>query len=81
MRIVHFYYGIGSRYAYLAATQIAALERDTGCRCCGITCVKAARPPEVPRARYKSPGALLCAQPIMARNLFPEMHYECSRRQ
>lgn len=28
--IVDFYYGIGSRYSYLAATRIAALERDTG---------------------------------------------------
>jgi 2-hydroxychromene-2-carboxylate isomerase len=31
-RIVDFYYGIGSRYSYLASTQIAGLERDTGCR-------------------------------------------------
>lgn len=30
--IVEFYYGIGSRYSYLASTQIDALERDTGCR-------------------------------------------------
>jgi 2-hydroxychromene-2-carboxylate isomerase len=29
---IDFYYSIGSRYSYLAATQIAALERDTGCR-------------------------------------------------
>jgi len=27
---VDFFYGLGSRYSYLAATQIAALERDTG---------------------------------------------------
>ena len=32
MLIVHFYYSIGSRYSYLASTQISALERDTGCR-------------------------------------------------
>jgi 2-hydroxychromene-2-carboxylate isomerase len=31
-QIVDFYYGIGSRYSYLASTQIAGLERDTGCR-------------------------------------------------
>ena len=31
-RIVDFYYSIGSRYSYLASTQIPALERDTGCR-------------------------------------------------
>ena len=30
--IVEFYYSIGSRYSYLAATQIDRLERDTGCR-------------------------------------------------
>ena len=29
---VEFYYGIGSRYSYLASTQIAQLEADTGCR-------------------------------------------------
>jgi len=32
METVHFYYSIGSRYSYLASTQIAALERDTGCK-------------------------------------------------
>lgn len=30
-RRVDFFYGIGSRYSYLASTQIDALERDTGC--------------------------------------------------
>lgn len=29
---VEFFYGLGSRYSYLASTQIEALERDTGCR-------------------------------------------------
>ncbi len=29
---VDFYYGLGSRYSYLASTQIACLEADTGCR-------------------------------------------------
>jgi 2-hydroxychromene-2-carboxylate isomerase len=29
--VVEFYYAIGSRYSYLAATQIPALKRDTGC--------------------------------------------------
>ncbi|MGH6932800.1 MAG: 2-hydroxychromene-2-carboxylate isomerase [Dongiaceae bacterium] len=29
---VEFYYSIGSRYSYLASTQIDRLERDTGCR-------------------------------------------------
>jgi len=29
---VDFFYGIGSRYSYLASTQIAALEQGTGCR-------------------------------------------------
>jgi 2-hydroxychromene-2-carboxylate isomerase len=29
--VVDFYYGIASRYSYLASTQIPALERDTGC--------------------------------------------------
>ena len=28
---VQFFHAIGSRYSYLASTQIAALERDTGC--------------------------------------------------
>ena len=28
---VEFFYGIGSRYSYLAATRIAALEAETGC--------------------------------------------------
>jgi 2-hydroxychromene-2-carboxylate isomerase len=28
---VEFFYGIASRYSYLAATQIEALERETGC--------------------------------------------------
>jgi 2-hydroxychromene-2-carboxylate isomerase len=27
-----FYYGLGSRYSYLASTQVARLEADTGCR-------------------------------------------------
>ncbi len=31
-RSVDFFYGIGSRYSYLASTQMPALERDTGCR-------------------------------------------------
>ena len=30
--IVDFYYGLGSRYSYLASTQVAALEAETGCR-------------------------------------------------
>jgi 2-hydroxychromene-2-carboxylate isomerase len=29
---VEFYYSIGSRYSYLASTQIAKLEAETGCR-------------------------------------------------
>jgi 2-hydroxychromene-2-carboxylate isomerase len=29
---VRFYYGLGSRYSYLAATQIDHLQADTGCR-------------------------------------------------
>jgi 2-hydroxychromene-2-carboxylate isomerase len=32
LKSLDFYYGIGSRYSYLASTQIAELERDTGCR-------------------------------------------------
>lgn len=32
MTVVEFYYGIGSRYSYLASTQIAALESETACR-------------------------------------------------
>jgi 2-hydroxychromene-2-carboxylate isomerase len=31
-RQVDFFYGLGSRYSYLASTQIARLERETGCR-------------------------------------------------
>lgn len=31
-QIVDFYYGLGSRYSYLASTQIGGLEADTGCR-------------------------------------------------
>jgi 2-hydroxychromene-2-carboxylate isomerase len=31
-RIVDFFYGLGSRYSYLASTRIAQLEADTGCR-------------------------------------------------
>ncbi len=30
--VVDFYYGLGSRYSYLAATQIGALEAETGCQ-------------------------------------------------
>ena len=30
--MIDFYYGLGSRYSYLASTQIARLEADTGCR-------------------------------------------------
>lgn len=30
--VVDFYYGLGSRYSYLASTQIAGLEAETGCR-------------------------------------------------
>lgn len=29
---MEFFYGLGSRYSYLASTQIAQLEADTGCR-------------------------------------------------
>jgi 2-hydroxychromene-2-carboxylate isomerase len=32
MAPVEFFYGLGSRYSYLASTQIAQLETDTGCR-------------------------------------------------
>jgi len=32
IRSVDFFYGLGSRYSYLASTQIAQLEADTGCR-------------------------------------------------
>ena len=32
MTAVDFYYAIGSRYSYLASTQLAAIERDCGCR-------------------------------------------------
>jgi 2-hydroxychromene-2-carboxylate isomerase len=32
MKKVDFYYSLGSRYSYLAFTQIDALTRDTGCR-------------------------------------------------
>jgi 2-hydroxychromene-2-carboxylate isomerase len=31
METVNFYYSIGSRYSYLASTQIDALKQDTGC--------------------------------------------------
>ncbi len=31
-RVVDFYYSIGSRYFYLASTQMAKLEAETGCR-------------------------------------------------
>ena len=31
MKIVDFYYSIGSRYSYLASTQIDALKQETGC--------------------------------------------------
>ena len=30
-RQVKFFFGLGSRYSYLAATQIAVLETETGC--------------------------------------------------
>ena len=30
--MIDFYYGLGSRYSYLASTQLARLEADTGCR-------------------------------------------------
>lgn len=32
MTEVDFYYGVGSRYSYLAASQLAVLEAETGCR-------------------------------------------------
>ena len=32
MTVVDFYYGVGSRYSYLAASQIASIESETGCR-------------------------------------------------
>ena len=32
MVTVDFYYSLGSRYSFLASTQITALERETGCR-------------------------------------------------
>ena len=30
-QLVEFFYGIGSRYSYLAATRLAALEVETDC--------------------------------------------------
>lgn len=30
--IVDFFYGVGSRYSYLASTQLASVEAETGCR-------------------------------------------------
>jgi len=30
--VIDFYYAIGSRYSYLAASQIDSLEKDTGCQ-------------------------------------------------
>lgn len=30
-KVVHFYYSVGSRYSYLASTQIEKLEGETGC--------------------------------------------------
>ncbi|HYQ84303.1 MAG TPA: hypothetical protein VEP28_09920, partial [Rubrobacter sp.] len=30
-KTVRFYYSVGSRYSYLASTQMAKLERETGC--------------------------------------------------
>jgi 2-hydroxychromene-2-carboxylate isomerase len=37
---VDFFYGLGSRYSYLAATQIARLETETGCRAALATAVQ-----------------------------------------
>ena len=31
MKSIEFYYAIGSRYSYLASSQIASIERDSGC--------------------------------------------------
>jgi 2-hydroxychromene-2-carboxylate isomerase len=30
-KTVRFYYSVGSRYSYLASTQVGKLERETGC--------------------------------------------------
>jgi 2-hydroxychromene-2-carboxylate isomerase len=30
--VIDFYYGLGSRYSYLAATRLAGLEAETGCK-------------------------------------------------
>ena len=38
---VDFFYGLGSRYSYLASTPVARIEQETGCHvtwrpaCCG----------------------------------------------
>ena len=31
-KTVRFYYSVGSRYSYLASTQLGKLERETGCQ-------------------------------------------------
>ena len=31
-KTVRFYYSVGSRYSYLASTQVEKLERETGCQ-------------------------------------------------
>lgn len=36
MKIIDFYYSIGSRYSYLASTQIKILEQEFDCQVVGI---------------------------------------------
>src|SRR3954471_21309911 len=50
---VQFIFGLGSRYSYLAATQISALEHDTGCTVAWLPLLSS----ELMRRRNQNPFA------------------------
>ncbi len=55
--IVDFYYGVASRYSYLASTQTAGLEEETGCRArwspiCGRDSIRQGTDPFDGRSNY-----------------------------
>lgn len=57
MRSVDFYYSIGSRYSYLAQSQIAALERDFGVAVRWFPLQSAALMRAAGRAPFEGPAA------------------------
>src|SRR4030095_9172564 len=64
-RAIEFFYGIGSRYSYLASTQMEQLERDTGAAVRWRTLYRRVlmeRRGPAPFQRHSTPGAVRCGR-------------------